>query len=66
MSDIRIRAKHLRTQGFCLVPGARDWCAMHGIDFRRLVKEGIPIGEVEQIDDLFCRRAIEQAKKDAT
>ena len=65
MSDeLRVYARHMRPLGFCLIPGVRDWGVQHGLDFRRFVKEGIPVSELAQIDDVFAKRAIEQAIKD--
>ena len=54
--------KHVRAAGFCLHHGARQWCHANGIEFRRLMTEGIPIEEVEQIDDAMARRVIEVAR----
>lgn len=65
MSDVIVRSKHLRAAGFCLIPGVRDWCKQHNVDFRRLMKEGIPASELEATGDLFAKKAVEQAKKDS-
>jgi hypothetical protein len=43
--------------------GVRRGCTANGIDFRRLVKEGIPVDEIEHVQDPTVRRVIEQAKR---
>lgn len=64
MDDVIVRMRHLRACGFCIVPGVRDWCKQHEIDFKKFVKEGMPASELEKLNDLFANRAVEQARKD--
>lgn len=54
-----ITADDVRAAGFCLHVGARRWCAANGIDFRRLMREGIMLAEVAHIDDDLLRRVLE-------
>ena len=62
MSD-RVTIQHVRRAGWCM-SGVRPYCQRVGIDFRRLVREGIPISEVEGVDDHMIQTAVEIAKKD--
>lgn len=62
MSD-RVTTKHLRKAGWC-ASGIRTWCGHNGIDFRRLVKEGIPISEIEHRTDVQTQTAIRIARED--
>jgi hypothetical protein len=57
-----IRWQDVRAAGFCLNQGARRWCVRHGVDFRRLMREGIPAAELAHIDDALLRKVIEAAK----
>ena len=54
-----ITANDIRAAGYCLHIGARRWCSQHGIDFTRLMREGIPVEDVEHIDDAMLQRVIE-------
>ena len=56
---MRITADDIRAAGYCLHTGARRWCAQHGVDFRRLMREGIPVAELAHIDDAMLRRILE-------
>lgn len=41
--------------------GARAFCLRHGINWQLFIKQGIPISEVEHIDDAMLKRVIEYA-----
>lgn len=60
MSEM-ITWRDVRDAGFCLNHGARRWCAQHGVSFRDLMREGVPVADVAHIDDEFVRRVIEVA-----
>ena len=69
MAD-RVMPRHLRmvrSRGkrttYC-VPGTRAFFEKHGLDFRDFMRNGIPIEEVEQFDDVMVRRVIEVARND--
>jgi hypothetical protein len=53
----RVTIADVRAAGFCL-SGARKHCQAVGVDFRRLVREGIPLSEVETIDDELVQRIV--------
>lgn len=46
-------------------PGIRAWCERHGVDLRQLAHEGLPIEQVEAIDDAFAKRAVALARAEA-
>lgn len=60
--SLRVTATDCQTLGLCM-SGVRRGCAANGIDFRRLVREGIPVDEIENISDPTVRRVIEEAKR---
>lgn len=51
-----------RAAGYC-VSGVRRHCAAVGIDFRELVKVGIPVEDVENIEDAAVQRIVLKAKE---
>lgn len=59
----RLTIQDCRDVGFCINPGVKSACATHGIDFRQFVKEGIPLSELEHLDDINVRRAVARAKE---
>jgi len=62
MSD-RVKVHHIRKSGHC-VHGIREVCERYGFDVRRLVKDGIPIHEIEHIDDENVKQVIELAREE--
>ena len=54
-----------RAAGYC-VSGVRRHCAAIGIDFRELVKVGIPLDIAEKIEDAAVRRIVLKAKERLT
>lgn len=43
--------------------GCRTFAERHGLDWSRFIGDGIPLDEVETIDDEMMRAAIAQARK---
>lgn len=62
MSDAFLTIRDCRSCGFC-VKGVKIKCPELGIDFKRLVKEGIPVSELEQIEDHHLQVALEKARE---
>lgn len=63
MSDDDLVTIHdARAAGYC-AKGVRRRCRELGIDMRRLVRHGIPVAELEALNDDACRRSIEQMRK---
>ena len=60
MSD-RVTLRDLRNLKYCMA-GSRIFCKLHGISVDRLIREGIPISEVEHIDDAMLKKIIEHAR----
>lgn len=46
-------------------PGIRAWCDQHGVDLYRFAHEGMPVEQVEAIDDAFAQRAAALARAEA-
>lgn len=61
---VRVTSTTLRQEGVCLA-GARRMAPRLGVDFRRLMREGYPIEELEHIDDFTVKRLIARAKAEA-
>lgn len=59
----RVTASILRKNKKCM-RGARAHCLRLGLDFKRLVREGIPVDELKSIDDLFVQMAVTLAEED--
>lgn len=52
--------------GLCM-RGQRQFCALHGIDFRDFVRHGIAVERLEGIEDANLKRALEEcAKREAS
>lgn len=62
MTD-RLTIQDCRAAGFCINPGVKTACKIHDIDFRQLVRVGVPLTAVENINDLSVKRAVAIAKK---
>lgn len=60
MSKVILTVGDVQSSGYC-VRGTRRWCLNNGIDFKKFVREGLPIEELEHIDDEILRIVI--AKK---
>ena len=58
----RVTVDDYRAAGLC-TSGVRRACISFGIDFKRLVREGIPISEIEHIDDANLQNVIIKAKE---
>ena len=64
MSDLRVRYEHLAALGLC-VRGAKRIAHLHGIDRRKFLdirENGIPISELEHIDDMLVQKLIQTVK----
>ena len=56
MTDV-VTIHHCRKGGYC-VSGVKKHCKTLGLDFVRLVKTGIPISEIEHLNDAIVQRCI--------
>lgn len=59
------RAARLDGRGISCAPGIRAWCDRHGVDLRQFAHEGLPLEQVEKIDDAFAQRAAAIARQEA-
>lgn len=57
----RVYARDALKAGFCR-GGIKLKCELHGIDFQAFRKTGLPIEEVEAVDDVQLARTVEAAK----
>lgn len=64
MSD-RVTMQDVHACGMCSLR-TRRFCITHGIDFKRLAHEGLPIEEVEEIaervNDALLNKVLEKAR----
>lgn len=70
MDTLRIHMRHARAarldgKPVTCAPGVRSWCAQHGVDLHALATEGLPIEQVEAIDDAFAQRVAQIARQEA-
>lgn len=59
------RAARLDGKPVTCAPGIRAWCERHGVDLRKLAEEGLPVEQIEAIDDAFAQRAAQLARAEA-
>jgi len=57
-----VRMEHLRRLKFCS-RGAREFCQQHGLDWSRLVREGLPVEEVAATGDAMALMLVEVARE---
>ena len=62
MSGVIVKVEHARKMGYCL-PVVREFCALHNIDYKRFIKEGIPLDEVKHIKDAMLQKVLDLARK---
>lgn len=62
MSEELLTIADCRRVGFC-VKGVKRACEVHKQDFRALVKTGLPLTEMDKLDDVNVRRAVAEARK---
>ena len=58
----RLTVQDCRDCGYC-VKGIREHCSLLGVDFRRMVREGIPLTEIEGLDDAIAQKCIARARE---
>jgi len=69
MSQILVTTKHVFTvpmyrdrAGLCRA-GVRAWVESHGWDYRKLVKTGLPVEELEAVDDAMAQAVAKWARE---
>lgn len=63
MTEPRLTVQHLRQLKYC-PSGAKAWCERHGLDWRALVQDGLPISQIEAIDDAFAVNASQLVREE--
>lgn len=59
--QIMVHAWHCRKLKLCR-QGVQDFCSAHGVSYSALLKSGIPVEEVDKIDDVFAKRVADLAR----
>lgn len=59
-----VHIRHVRAAHFC-TRGMREWLAHHGYDLGDVVRNGIPIEELEATGDALVKRVCDEARKEA-
>jgi len=57
-----ITVHDMRALKYC-ANGSREFARRHGLDWSTFVTAGIPVSELDHIDDAMLARVIEQAEK---
>ena len=61
MSEDLVTIADVRKAGYC-VRGAREACRLRGIDFTKLVKSGIPVDELKDMDDAAIQHILRRKR----
>lgn len=61
MTD-KLTIQDVRRAGYC-VRGARAHCKLIGVDFKQLIRDGIPFAELEPMQDRTVQKSLEEARK---
>ena len=70
MAEITITMRHVRAasiggRGVNCADGVLHYCRIHEIDIRKLLSEGLPISQIEKIDDAYAQRVVAIAREEA-
>jgi len=58
----KLTIQDCRSVGFC-VSGVKRACTVHGQDFKTLVRHGLPLADMDKLDDVNVRRACDKARE---
>jgi hypothetical protein len=61
MSGERLTMADLRAAGFCAA-GVRAFCARHALDYRELLRAGLPFDVLEPIGDAMVNNLIQRLR----
>lgn len=61
MTDDLVTFAHLRAHKIC-VPVAREFCRRHGLDWKRLVLEGLPCEQLEATGDGMAQQLVDDIR----
>ncbi len=60
--DVLVLFEHIHAAGFCS-RGGRPWFARHGLDWGRMVIDGIPASVLDATGDALAHKVTEIARK---
>lgn len=61
-APVRVRMEHVRAVRGCS-RGARAFCARHGLDWARFLREGLPAEVLEATGDAMAIKLCEEARR---
>jgi hypothetical protein len=61
---IIVTVRHVREEMLC-TRGMRAWLTHHGLSVSDFISNGLPVEQLEAIDDYFARRVAARARADA-
>jgi len=64
-NELRIYPRHIRSCGYCLTPGARDWFIHYGLDWRDFIKSGIPAPDLAATGGPMVEAIVAFAQREA-
>lgn len=63
-ADVIIKPQHLQAAGLC-VRGARQWFALHNLDFAHFIRHGYPCSQIEALNDALGNKVAAVAREEA-
>jgi hypothetical protein len=60
MTEI-VTIKDVRAAGMC-ASKARDFCKLNGIDWSNFIRNGIPVSDLEHLDNPLVKQVIEASR----
>lgn len=62
--ELRVHVRHLREAQLCS-RGARMWFSVHNLDFNEFLQRGIPVSQVDALNDALGDRVAQCARDEA-
>ena len=62
--SITVKVHHVRAVGLC-GSGVRAWFREHNVDYNEFLENGLPIEQVEALNDGFAEQVCAVARKEA-
>lgn len=60
--EVRVYPRHIRAAGMCLIPGAKEFFASHGLDWREFMKNGLPVSQILATGDALAEQVAKIAQ----
>lgn len=61
---MKLYLHHLHSLEYCN-RGIRAFCNIHGLDYTKLLDEGLPLEALEKVDDFHVQEALRLVKREA-